>query len=383
MLEVLLRSQTQDMMKFLPSKLQAAANLYWGHVDNSTLAAMTNLNDPTTYKLYRKFANTRHDVGLGANDGEWTALQLGLKPLIREIVPAARWESTRKQIETTGLFTASYPLTISEDWLDGYTCDSDARTHRENRVNQGDHKPEDPYVFRVDSRVPENQRLLTYIGWDRDRLHQAVELDQQLLAYAYTAMERELMTKLGNLLGYPSCCVQAYVSLDRIYRNHSIIGQSTRASDHFEPLLNNLSLTFFHYIGWFPCRYDCPESFVYAQQIDTKLAQTHTSSRKTLLNILSLTRLYWDDRRQVLFVNGAPGSENTYTDFLTPFALDRNVDSAYFDWVFFYDVGKTLLEGNRWEITKQRCFIYNDEQLVGDIGPAPLVLEFGKKKARR
>lgn len=92
--------------------------------------------------------------------------------------------------------------------------------------------------------IPRSRRF-AYVSRDAPRLRKAL--------VAHEANDEE---KLGELLGYPRCCVEAYLaaSAEPVQAYRRGLSQ-TRGRCH--PRLNNLDLGVFHYLSWVPCSFSC------------------------------------------------------------------------------------------------------------------------------
>ncbi len=267
--------------------------------------------------LYRRFVAAAPRVDLGGGAGEWMALELGLKPMVREIVPAATLSRHAARCRAAGFLTEVAPLVSVEDGREGLVTTSGA-------TSDGG-RSEDRIVF---------------IGRDAAMLARATDLERQLAAPIDIATWRELTVELGALLGYPACCCRAFAALSGFERNKTAIRASAARSEVFDPRLNNLQLTTFHFIGWFPCRYDCAASLAFAEPLRAHLARTRPDAHNTLMRALAMPRLYFDDRRQLVFdARARAAHEVRYERVYTPYAFDRRREWAAFEWVFYVDVG--------------------------------------------
>src|SRR6185436_11363720 len=97
-----------------------------------------------------------------------------------------------------------------------------------------------------------------------------------------------LSVRLGLLLGYPRCCVEAWATLAVPHDNAATIRASCERSRAFDPLLNNLSLGLYHHIAWFPCRYDCEASRRLAEPVAADLAARAPAPAALIARILSM-----------------------------------------------------------------------------------------------
>lgn len=328
-------------MQTYEERLAEALATYRRVAGREVPAERLDRGDPEVLRLYRAFVRPAERIDLGSNDAEWASLRLGMKPMVREVLAPDQWAAVVPQLEQEGYQTLALHIAVSEEPYDGFTFE------RGRRLTGGG---EDAWVTRVSPGGAGEDRLIVYAGHDRDRLAQARDVDRRLVAERENVPETELVARMGGLLGYPACCTAAYVGAGRkVWSNHRLVSASLFRTGTPRPLLNNLSLGMFHYIGWFPCRYDCPASLEWAGRIDAHYAAAAPGARAAALRALSLPRVYLDDRRQLL-LDGAvqPDGSVRFRTVLTPFAHDRggrSPDTAAFDWVFFVDVAAPLLGG--------------------------------------
>jgi hypothetical protein len=181
-----------------------------------------------------------YPVGSGQSDE--IALVAGLRPVIRELLSAAHLEKTRASFEARGFATLVSPRGS------GPTRDG-ALSHK--------------------AATSEDTRRAVFVGRDRARLEAALAAD-------LADDDREL----GRLLGYPRCCVEAFVTTKRPpgaswvqRRNHDLYDMSVRNTQgRPRPRLNMLDLNVFHYISWSPCSFECPFSLRYADAVADRIA---------------------------------------------------------------------------------------------------------------
>src|SRR5204862_8206134 len=105
-----------------------------------------------------------------------------------------------------------------------------------------------------------------YVGRDPERVRAAVRAEVD-------SAEEETV---GRLLGYPRCCVAAFLELMAPRRNmhlHRLALANSAGPGH--PRTNLLDLGVFHYLSWVPCSYRCPPSIAYANAVAFQLAVLH------------------------------------------------------------------------------------------------------------
>lgn len=319
--------------------LEAALARYEAVVGRRPAASLLDRALPSVRQAYARFVRRPVVIEAGAGDGAWLAFELGLKPMVRELVDAARVDALTELVTSLGGVVRAGPIGAATDPLSGISAAGRAR--RAFLRGRG----RDPMAPALDRATGE--QWLVIAGRDVARVDAAFELDSRLLGQIRSAPQPADVTALGELLGYPGCCVKAYADLLPIHDNRYVIKTTMRRSERFDPLLNNLSLGSFHHIPWFPCAYDCPESIAIATRVDEALLQRAPSAHAAVHKAAVLPRLYMDDRRQVI-LDGRVQADGSvaFVDAYTPFALDRQRESAGFEWVFYVDVVQPILLGD-------------------------------------
>lgn len=183
-------------------------------------------------------------------DTEWIAFEAGLKPGIRITVEAAWLESLERRVAGAGFATT--------------------RAAR-------------PVVFP--GRAPQE---IVYVGRTAAAADELRALESKILpdlGGGSPAEETlECHRSLGRALGFPDCCVEAY--LVRLARGVTTTRDGRSAHEDFvavedaltrtEKALGRLNPLLFErrvrFISHYPCRYDCPPSAAYAGRLHALLA---------------------------------------------------------------------------------------------------------------
>ena len=256
-------------------------------------------------------------------------LALGLKPVARELhdverveEATARWramnyhtavgEPVREDVDTAAMFVdvvqvhttrhlATHPVIERVVALGGRPArrallEPTSRLHRwlaerldaERTPHQGP-RPTGQHV---------RERCVVYVSKDLALAERARTLDRM----ADDAREGDNAHALGELLGYPPCCVQAFCDLPRRWPNRYPIAAAAARTRVFEPRLNNVALDRFAWIAWFPCRYDCQASLAIADAAAEALSAKDAAQVEAADRALGRPRLYLDDRRQASLV---------------------------------------------------------------------------------
>lgn len=322
----------------LARRLRLAADAYASSTGREVAVERLDARHEPVRGLYRTFGRRWLRVdGIGANDAEWLALELGLKTVVREVLSLDRLEVLRTRAAASGWLVDVVPFTVREDAHAGWLLAGEV----EERSEAAD------------------AQIIVYCGPHAAQLKQARACDETLLGTPCDPVaHRPFTTEMGRLLGYPACCVSAYTRHDEVLDNH---GYLTRAlADTREPraLLNNLGLGAFHYLPWSPCRFDCEASLAWAGALEAHLARTNPRACEAIARMLAMPRLYLDDRRQVI-LDGQADAEGTlrYSRAAGPFAFDGGGASGLFDWAFHVDVIARFLAadglraaGSGWEL---------------------------------
>lgn len=276
--------------------------------------------------LYDAFRHRPFRVVLGASEGEWLAVEAGLKPLIREVIVAENWEAWRARSEKLGLVTRQVATGVTESWTDGLTFRKDG--------------------FGDDGQAgaAEARQVLALAGREPGPVAEAAEIESALLRDTTGEAWRSLVERLGGLLGYPPCCVDAFARLGPRRDCADPIRASASRSRHFDPLLDNVTLSVYHHLGWFPCSYGCAPSRVLAARVSDLLLARSPAQHANVSRLLEMPRLYLDERRQLLLdaLEVLPDRVR-YRAVYTPGTFDGRLDCAHFDWVFFVDVAAPFM----------------------------------------
>ncbi len=300
---------------------------------------------PALRAVYDDFARAVLPRGPDPNDAEWIALRSGLKPAVREVLDARDARNAAPALAAQGFYVELLEEGIAENPVHGYVLEP----------RRGPAPPSAPREwFGLQGRV------VLYAARDRRTLRRLRHVDETLIRRRDPAGEAALVAEMGRLLGYPDCCVRRYAATTCELHNEPRVAGAARRSTRFALELNNLTLGFFHYIPWTPCRFDCPASLEFARAVDTVLKREHPDSRRAARRVLGLPRLYWNDRLQLLFEDVRPTDDGgfEFRRVSTPWALDRAQSTAWLDWVFYVDVGVRVARASRWRVRMGALELY-------------------------
>lgn len=191
------------------------------------LIAALELVDPARLAAARAEVVARPiDYALGSGEADEVALYAGIKPLIRQVLPLDELAAARGRFERLGLATA-------------------VGAHR--------------------LALPSTEGAVLFVGRDARRVSEAIRCEA----------EPNHDLELGRLLGYPRCCVEAYLDVPPPRRNLDAFARSCAATQVFAPRLNTLDLAIFHYVSWIPCSFGCPLSKAFADAVAHHLTARH------------------------------------------------------------------------------------------------------------
>lgn len=164
---------------------------------------------------------------LGSGESDEVALYAGIKPLVRQVLAPADVGAARARFEALGLAVA-----------------------------EASHRVE----------LASTSGTVLFAGRDPSRVRDAAACEAR--------SEHDL--PLGQLLGYPRCCVEAYVALPSPRRNVEAFRRAFLASGgRFAPRLDTLDLAVFHYVSWLPCSFSCALSLAFADAVARHIRDRH------------------------------------------------------------------------------------------------------------
>ena len=276
---------------------------------------------PGLRDAYRTFSNASLVLDVAPDLGEWADFEGGRKPMLRLVLDEAAWASFRETSASKGYAIANVDRTVRES-EDGRLVPSDERA-----------------------------RVVGFVGREERDVTEAARIDGELLASGSSPETwRTLGRRLGALLGYPRCCVDHFVELAADAGKDEVVRSVARGSGRFLPWLNNVSMSVYHAISWFPCRYDCEASARVARAVDERVRAAAGRKYPRLRRYLAMPRLYFDDRRQLIF-EGATERDGRvqFRGVHTPFTFHRRRDDVLGDWLFHAEVVTRLAAADWFE----------------------------------
>lgn len=236
------------------------------------------------------------DYPTGCGRGASIALEAGLKPMLRELIAVPDLEDARARFESVGLHVEVSPLVFgptADGWLGRPASREETR------------------------RSPAEDRRPLYVGPDRDLLTRAVR--------AEVSRTLDGARELGLLLGYPRCCVEAFVEHATDRRAHRLWARALErtASGRLDARLNVLDHAIFSYVSWFPCRFDCDASLRLADALAAIVEVRHPGFVSLIDRVLQAPRLVLAPELQ-LTVEGATEGGLVRVRSLRATATDRD-----------------------------------------------------------
>lgn len=230
---------------------------------------------------------------LGSGQAEELAFAAGLKPMLRQLFPADVVASASARLAARGFAV---------------------------RVARGAYVPEiDRLRYEPDDDAPGGMRAV-FAGRDVATLDEAAELDVQ--------RTDESMIALGRLLGYPRCCVEAFVGFPSPRENRDVFAAAL-ARTHGSPMprLNTLDLAVFHFVPWAPCSFRCALSAAYADRVASLVNRRFPAFVVAIDRALAAHRLMLDDDCQ-LSLQGPLADGLLTVERVVPTACHRHPDAA-------------------------------------------------------
>jgi hypothetical protein len=312
-----------------PTALLQAASTYADLTGDAVDADASDPTLPHNAALWSAFTRKTVRLPRGGHEGEWLLLELGLKPVLRQWLPEPRLAAFAARCRRRG-------LVFEVGASDG--------------VGRGPKEGVLVYVARdagaaAEARDVEAELLRGQQGADLDSASTGTEASPA--SADRQTRDAVAARALGTLLGFPTCCIDAFVDVARDGRDEKsgMLRRALAHTDAFHPRLNNLSLGAFHYIGWYPCRFDCPDSLRIAGQAAAELKRRDEAAFVVTERILARPRHWVSERRQLIFSGRVTGQGLRFKAVRTPWALDGDDRHVALEWIFYRSVAAPLTEG--------------------------------------
>ncbi len=318
-----------------PAELADAAPGHAAFVGRPVDPAEFDPTLPQHHAAWAAFSARTVRLPRGGHEGEWLLLELGLKPVLRQALPATRLPAFAARCARRGLvFARGSSVGVGREAQDGdlvYVARDLAQAEA--------------------ARDTEAALLAAQRGGDDGEgggASGAIASDiTSTPAPTRRLRDAHAARALGALLGFPPCCVDAFVQVARDGRDEKagMLDHALAASRAFHPRLNNLSLGAFHYIGWSPCRFDCPASLALADQSADALQKRDEAAWLVVDRLLARPRFWSDERRQLIVSGRWDGRALRFKSVRTPWALDADDRHRASEWLYFADAAGELIGG--------------------------------------
>ena len=353
------------MNSFRPDDFLKAGKKYQEHTSERIQLSELHPENEKMKAAFSQFQQKPFPLDIGANEGDWIALKLGLKPIIREFVSYPYLDKLQKHCDKHMLQMEVLEASVGESRISGKFVTQQSKAQQRSK---------NFFVF-----MGSNQKDLQTLREIHTKMLQSGRKKWFQSARSHRQKIEDLHRKTGELLGYPACCIDAFFPC--LEDNRSLLQRLMGNSTSYHPLLNNLSLRMFHYICWTPCRFDCPKSLHVAEKVDQHLQDVGTQHHRNIHRYLSMPRLYLDDRRQILF-DGAKVTDNIlqYSAAYSPCQFETSKTNIEFDWIFYAQYIAKLNEGNRVQFNKKQIDIFRNEERIHrlKVKTRPLLVPFSQ-----
>lgn len=162
--------------------------------------------------------------------------------------------------------------------------------------------------------APRGPVATVLVARDAEALREGVALEQTILSEECPGLERQQAKRLmGALLGYPACCVEAYLARgDFISMTEYFLAPYASSGTCCDPLLNPLTFLYF------TCSCGCAEASKSARRALEIMAAGNADAAAKYTALSAMPVLFWDCDRH-LFINGsARGSLVHYDEVISP-----------------------------------------------------------------
>lgn len=179
---------------------------------------------------------------------EVLAVRTGLKPTCRLLVHPNTVDASVQQMRDEGLGTAVTPA--------------------------------DAFVSRFRWGFTAGETTLVYVGRTEAAARHTADLERAMMTgwrrwWRSIAIERAL----GEALGYPSCCTEAYLKVRKLPNDTIRFQALARTSESASAYVNDVDETQ-SIISHFVCRYDCTPSQRYAEALFAELGRISSAARE-------------------------------------------------------------------------------------------------------
>jgi hypothetical protein len=228
---------------------------------------------------------------LGSGEADILALRAGLKPLVRQLLDRASLDAAVSAFRREGFHVVVSPV----------------RYRGTGRT----------YECFAAADAPADAEAPVFVSRDPAVLDAAASCEWQEKGDVRPRA-------IGELLGYPRCCVDAFVSTPPPRPNRELAARAVAAAaGRSLPRLNAIDQAVFHFISHNPCSLACEPSRRMADAVATIVHRDHPAFARAIDEALAAHRLVVRDDVQVS-VAGEVTAAGIAVDRVWPTAIDRH-----------------------------------------------------------
>ena len=186
------------------------------------------------------------------------------------------------------------------------------------------------------------RQTIVYAARSLDRAEAVRAAEQATLATDSSVSRIESHRELGRLLGYPRCCVDAFLSVTSAFdvpgasyqgRDEDVLhaqGALARTAGHPHARLNPLLLSSrIRLVTFYPCRYDCEPALRYADALSTAIARKDRAAALQLDAALACEVILAANGARALVERADDGTRRAAAPPLPPGMPDSRGDQAF------------------------------------------------------
>lgn len=214
---------------------------------------------------------------------------------------------------------------------------------------------------------PERGLNVIFFSSKASILEEAFKLEKLNRARGVALQRREASTKLGQLLGYPKCCVRAFTHAPR-QNDAEIFGRLNASLDHSADPLMNFFPRAIAPVGFVPCSLDCAEALEHARKTAKALEESFNIGLHTLQDTLKGIVLWFEGPLFLLFRDCSQINRQGFhfgdvvpSTFVTPEANAKRHQKGAEK---LHDLASSLKRGNRVSLSEQGLVVYANEDEV-------------------
>ncbi len=208
--------------------------------------------------------------------------------------------------------------------------------------------------------------------------------DSSILKKAYLS-DKDNQSKLGEYLGYPSCCIESFQENKKSVNTIPILTkQNSKKNDYrlnylfnFDTRIQTWNLGFLnkikkerycdydkYIIPHIPCSFDCKPSLKYANSLMKIMSREFTEYSKELKTYLNRIFLFLDNYKFLAFEGNTANSELNYSKVM------------HFNTLFDKEKLVKIRAGNRIRWSKDKISIFKDNSKISDFRVSSEIIGF-------